>query len=247
MCLLHRLDSLGGDHQAHQGEPVRAGRLQLVEGVHGAAAGGEHRVDHEHVGVGQAGWQALVVVDRAVLLLVAVDAHVADAGAGEETQEAVDHPQAGAQHRHDRDLGGEAAAGGPLERGLHLHLRHGQAARGLDGQDRRGLEQGLAEVAVAGVAVAHDRQAVGENGVVHDGEALGHGRDDNLATHLDASMRNVELKARDPDPARTLERALALGAEDRGEIRQRDTYFAGARGRLKLREQQTGGPRSGTS
>ena len=38
-------------------------------------------------------------------------------------------------------------------------------------------------------------------------------------------MRNVELKARDPDPARTLERALALGAEDRGEIRQRDTYF----------------------
>ena len=52
-------------------------------------------------------------------------------------------------------------------------------------------------------------------------------------------MRNVELKARDPDPARTLERALALGAEDRGEIRQRDTYFTGARGRLKVREQQT--------
>jgi homotetrameric cytidine deaminase len=70
-------------------------------------------------------------------------------------------------------------------------------------------------------------------------ETLRHARDDNLATHLDASMRNVELKARDPDPARTLERALALGAEDRGEIRQRDTYFTGARGRLKVREQQT--------
>ena len=53
-------------------------------------------------------------------------------------------------------------------------------------------------------------------------------------------MRNVELKARDPEPARSLERALALGAEDRGEIRQRDTYFAGARGRLKLREQEPG-------
>jgi homotetrameric cytidine deaminase len=53
-------------------------------------------------------------------------------------------------------------------------------------------------------------------------------------------MRNVELKARDPDPARSLERALALGAEDRGEIRQRDTYFAGARGRLKLRVQDPG-------
>jgi homotetrameric cytidine deaminase len=54
-------------------------------------------------------------------------------------------------------------------------------------------------------------------------------------------MRNVELKARDPDPARSLERALALGAEDKGEILQRDTYFAGAHGRLKLREQQAGG------
>ena len=77
--------------------------------------------------------------------------------------------------------------------------------------------------------------------VNHD-KSLRHGRDDNLAAPLDASMRNVELKARDPDPARTLERALALGAEQIGEIRQRDTYFSGARGRLKLREQDTDGP-----
>ena len=33
-------------------------------------------------------------------------------------------------------------------------------------------------------------------------------------------MRNVELKARGPEPAWSLERALSLGAEDRGEIRQ---------------------------
>jgi homotetrameric cytidine deaminase len=53
-------------------------------------------------------------------------------------------------------------------------------------------------------------------------------------------MRNVEIKAVDSDPARTLELALALGAEDRGEIEQRDSYFAGARGRLKLREETDG-------
>src|ERR671932_1091079 len=94
---------------------------------------------------------------------------------------------------------------------------------------------------MAGRAVAHDRQAVGQYGVIDDDQALGHGRDDNLATHLDVSMRNVELKARDPDPARTLERALALGAEDRGEMVQRDTYYARANGRLKLREHETGG------
>src|SRR3954463_12568729 len=53
--------------------------------------------------------------------------------------------------------------------------------------------------------------------------------------------RNVELKARDPHPERSLERARALGAGDRGELRQRDTYFAVPRGRLKLREQEPGG------
>jgi homotetrameric cytidine deaminase len=55
------------------------------------------------------------------------------------------------------------------------------------------------------------------------------------------SSRNVELKALDRDPARSLERARALGAEDRGEVRQTDTYFATPRGRLKLREQEPGG------
>jgi homotetrameric cytidine deaminase len=49
--------------------------------------------------------------------------------------------------------------------------------------------------------------------------------------------RNVEIKARDADPAATLERALALGASDEGVLVQRDTYFGGARGRLKLREE----------
>jgi homotetrameric cytidine deaminase len=53
--------------------------------------------------------------------------------------------------------------------------------------------------------------------------------------------RNVEIKARDADPATTLERALALGATDMGVLVQRDTYFGGVRGRLKLREQEPGG------
>ena len=48
---------------------------------------------------------------------------------------------------------------------------------------------------------------------------------------------NVELKARDPDPEATLARCLALGAVETGVLVQRDTYFAGRDGRLKLREQ----------
>lgn len=47
---------------------------------------------------------------------------------------------------------------------------------------------------------------------------------------------NLEVKARDADPARTVEACVQLGAADQGELRQRDTYFSVAQGRLKLRE-----------
>src|SRR5829696_7772691 len=65
-------------------------------------------------------------------------------------------------------------------------------------------------------------------------------RDAIACAHVTEPSRNVELKALDPDPARTLERALAAGAEDHGVIVQRDTYLRVARGRLKLREEQPG-------
>ena len=57
---------------------------------------------------------------------------------------------------------------------------------------------------------------------------------------MSGPRRNVELKAVDPDPARTLSLALALGASDEGVIVQRDTYFRVASGRLKLREEEPG-------
>jgi homotetrameric cytidine deaminase len=58
---------------------------------------------------------------------------------------------------------------------------------------------------------------------------------------VSAPRRNVELKATDPDPERSLAVCLELGAEDRGTLVQRDTYFRVADGRLKLREQAPGG------
>src|SRR3954447_1137675 len=56
-----------------------------------------------------------------------------------------------------------------------------------------------------------------------------------------APRRNIELKAFDPDPERSLAAALGLGARDKGVIRQRDTYFRVMSGRLKLREEEPGG------
>jgi adenylate cyclase class 2 len=54
--------------------------------------------------------------------------------------------------------------------------------------------------------------------------------------------RNIELKACDPYPARSLEVCRTLGAEDSGEIAQRDTHFDVSNGGLKLREEDPGHP-----
>jgi homotetrameric cytidine deaminase len=58
---------------------------------------------------------------------------------------------------------------------------------------------------------------------------------------VSAPRRNVELKALDPDPVRSLAACRELGAEDHGVLRQRDTYFRTRSGRLKLREEEPGG------
>jgi adenylate cyclase class 2 len=49
--------------------------------------------------------------------------------------------------------------------------------------------------------------------------------------------RNVELKARDPDPAWSLRASVQAGAVDHGWLQQLDTYFTVSHRRLKLREQ----------
>jgi predicted adenylyl cyclase CyaB len=51
--------------------------------------------------------------------------------------------------------------------------------------------------------------------------------------------RNIELKARDPDPDGSLRMLLALGARDEGSLHQTDSYFRVPVGRLKLREETT--------
>jgi predicted adenylyl cyclase CyaB len=54
---------------------------------------------------------------------------------------------------------------------------------------------------------------------------------------LPEPRRNVELKGRDRDPARSVAVCETLGADDHGELIQRDTYFIVTTGRLKLREE----------
>jgi len=175
VLVLHRLDPLRRRHQADELDLGGAGALEVAERVNRAAPGGEHRVEHVHTGLREPGRQSLVVADRHVLLLVAVDADVPDPGVGQQAQEALDHPEAGAQNGHDRHLVAQAQARRGFERGLDLDRLERQLARDLDRHDRRGLEQRLTERAVRRVAVAQHRQAIGQHRVLDHSQRLWHG------------------------------------------------------------------------
>jgi predicted adenylyl cyclase CyaB len=55
---------------------------------------------------------------------------------------------------------------------------------------------------------------------------------------LAAPRRNLELKAVDTAPERSLQVCENLGGEDKGVLLQEDTYFKVSRGRLKLRRER---------
>ncbi|CAH2030098.1 protein of unknown function [Trichlorobacter ammonificans] len=98
------LDPLGDGDQEESLDPLAAGLLEHLDGCQQRTAGGEHRVDDQGGALLHAGGEFFVVGDRFQRLLVAVESHHADPGAGDHVQDAVHHPQAGTQDRHYRDL-----------------------------------------------------------------------------------------------------------------------------------------------
>ena len=165
MRRLQRREALGRGHQEDAADAARAGALEHVDGGDQGAAGGQHGVEDERVALGKAAGEAFVVGDRLERGLVALQPHHADACRGDQRQHARQHAQAGAQDRHQGDLGpgdaihldrpGPALAGGRF---------HGQIAGGLVGQQRAQLGDQLAEIlgVERGIAqqadlVAHER------------------------------------------------------------------------------------------
>src|SRR6478609_10739771 len=90
------------------------------------------------------------------------------------------------------------------------------------------------------VLVTQDREKPPQQHVIDDRDPF-HPPEPTSVGPMAAPRRNIELKASDPDPERSLAVVKGLGAHDRGIIRQRDTYFRVNTGRLKLREEEPGG------
>ena len=92
---------------------LRAGLLEQRDRRDRAAARGEHRIDDERRAVREIARQLRVVPRRDRRVLVALQADVADARVRQQLEHRLDHAQAGAQHRHDDDVGVERLAVAP--------------------------------------------------------------------------------------------------------------------------------------
>src|SRR4051794_23563049 len=127
MGAAERLHALGGGDQADEVQPLGAGALEPGDRLPAAAAGGQHRVDHEHLRVLHAGGDVLVVAHGPQRLLVAVHPQVAHPRLGHEPQEGGHQAEPTPQDRHDEHLGRPPQAGGLLPRPLPRGPRRGPA------------------------------------------------------------------------------------------------------------------------
>ena len=104
--------------------------LQPVDRRDGRVAGGQHRVDHDHVALVQVAGHLEVVLDGDQRLGVAVQADVADARAGHHGQHAVEDAGAGAQDRDEHQLlAVDDLAGRAFQRRLDLDVVHRHVAQ----------------------------------------------------------------------------------------------------------------------
>ena len=165
---VHALDPFGRRDDADEDDVARARLLHLADRRDARVAGREHRVEDDRVALLEVGRQLHEVLDRLERLLVAVEADEADARARDQRQHAVEHADAGAQHRAHGDLlAGDARHARPLERRLDLDLLARQVLRRLVGQQERDLLDELAEVDGRRRLVAQVRELVLYERVLH--------------------------------------------------------------------------------
>ena len=121
MVTVDPCDALGSRDQRDQPDRACARRLHRHDGGSGRVAGREHRVEQDHVALGDVVRQLDVVLDRLERLLVAVETDETDPRARDQREHAVEHPHPRAQDRADGDLlAADPAAVHPLERRLDL-------------------------------------------------------------------------------------------------------------------------------
>ena len=114
-----RGEALGRGEHAHAGERPGAPVVQELAGVGQRAAGGQHRVEHEHRAAGQVGGHLESCRARArSVVLVAGDADEGGVGVGQQPEDGAMHPEPGPQDGHDERRARRRASPAPGPSGV---------------------------------------------------------------------------------------------------------------------------------
>ncbi len=147
--------------------------LELGHRVAGAAAGGEHRVDHDRQLLALRRRHLGVVGDRLGRILVALHTEDADLGVGQHAEHRVEHAHAGAEDRHQHDVLVDERAAGLRHRGDDVDGLHPHVLERLECEKLGDLVHQLAEELRRGRLVAHQGHAVVHERVLKNGMHLG--------------------------------------------------------------------------
>ena len=163
------LDALGSSNKDHELDVVAAALLHFGDRRVGRAAGGEHGVDDHDIALGDVLRHLAEVDVRLKRFLVAEHTDVADTGRRNHAQNAVDQSKTGAQNGHDCNfLTGQRRLLRRADRRFDRLGGERQITGGLIGDEHPDLADQLPEILDAGVFIAHDRQLVRDERMIHD-------------------------------------------------------------------------------
>ena len=148
---------------------MAAALLHLSNGRVGRTAGSKHRIDDHNITLGDILRHFAEVDVRLKRFLVAEHADVADTSRRNHAQNTVNQSKTGAQNGHDCNfLTGQRRLLRCADRRFNRLGGKRQVAGGLIGDEHTDLADQLAEILDAGALIAHDRQLVCDERMIHD-------------------------------------------------------------------------------
>ena len=169
VCLVQGLDAFRSSDQTDELDALCTVLLDLGDGVNGAAAGCQHRVQDQNVALCNVLGQLAEVLHGLQGLLVAVQADEAHLCSGQQGQHTVQHTHACAQDGHQSQLAASQHLGLCHGDGcFDLHLFQRQVTGRFVAQQGRDLANEVTELLGTGLLVAQNAQLVLQQRMLND-------------------------------------------------------------------------------
>lgn len=171
MCRPECIQPFGRGDEAEEADARSASSPEASYGGDGASTGGQHRIEDQELPCRCAVGYAEVVINGFERVVIAVQADVAYARGGNDTEDAFEHAEPGAQNRNQHELLSlQARAGGWFERCTDGVRHESEISGGFVGHEHGNLTDQFTEELRRSRAIAQERELVLDEGMPDDGD-----------------------------------------------------------------------------